>query len=92
MTLIIYKGIQVVPGTDKPVTSSDEAVQFCKDYGLPIILKASYGGGGRGMRKVSNIEDVADAFRRASSEAEASFGDGSMFIEKFIEQPRHIEV
>lgn len=88
----IEAGVQVVPGTDKPVTTADEVIEFANTYGLPIILKAAHGGGGRGMRVVKDLKEVEDAFRRASSEAEAAFGDGSMFIEKFIVRPRHIEV
>ena len=59
---------------------------------MPVIFKAAYGGGGRGMRKVTAMEELRDAFERATSEAEAAFGNGAMFIEKFIERPRHIEV
>ncbi|VDM62400.1 unnamed protein product [Angiostrongylus costaricensis] len=85
----IEAGVQVVPGTATPITSAEEAIEFAKQYGTPIILKAAYGGGGRGMRRVDN---VAEAFRRAFSEAQAAFGDGSLFVEKFVERPRHIEV
>uniref|UniRef100_A0A915KGK2 Pyruvate carboxylase n=1 Tax=Romanomermis culicivorax TaxID=13658 RepID=A0A915KGK2_ROMCU len=88
----IEAGIQVVPGTDKPVQDVKEAVEFCKKFGLPVIFKAAFGGGGRGMRRVNKIEDVEEAFNRAYSEAKSAFGDGSLFIEKFVERPRHIEV
>jgi len=88
----IDAGVQVVPGTDGPVTGVDEAMSFCQQYGLPVIFKAAFGGGGRGMRKVTKMEDIAEAFERASSEAEAAFGNGALFLEKFIERPRHIEV
>lgn len=88
----IDAGVPIVPGTDKPVTTTDEAVEFCKQYGLPVIFKAAYGGGGRGMRVVRKMEEVEELFQRASSEAKAAFGNGAMFIEKFIERPRHIEV
>ncbi|XP_043232685.1 pyruvate carboxylase, mitochondrial-like isoform X2 [Amphibalanus amphitrite] len=88
----IEAGVRVVPGTDNPVTSTEEAVQFCQKHGLPVIFKAAYGGGGRGMRVVRNMEDVEESFQRATSEAKAAFGDGAMFIERFIENPRHIEV
>ncbi|XP_024082147.1 pyruvate carboxylase, mitochondrial-like isoform X2 [Cimex lectularius] len=88
----IASGVPIVPGTPGPVKSSDEAVKFCKKHGLPVIFKAAFGGGGRGMRVVREMKDVAEAFGRASSEAAAAFGDGAMFIEKFIEKPRHIEV
>ncbi|KAG8034830.1 hypothetical protein G9C98_007906 [Cotesia typhae] len=88
----IEAGVPIVPGTDGPVRSSDEAMAFCQKHGLPVIFKAAYGGGGRGMRVVRKMEEVVENFERASSEAKAAFGDGAMFIEKFIERPRHIEV
>ncbi|KAL5287229.1 PC family protein [Megaselia abdita] len=84
--------VPIVPGTDGPVTSKEEAKQFCEKHGLPVIFKAAYGGGGRGMRVVRKIEEVEENFDRASSEALAAFGNGAMFIEKFVERPRHIEV
>ncbi|XP_064543526.1 pyruvate carboxylase, mitochondrial isoform X1 [Drosophila montana] len=88
----IEAGVPIVPGTDGPVTSKEEALSFCQKHGLPVIFKAAYGGGGRGMRVVRKMEEVEENFERASSEAKAAFGNGAMFIEKFIERPRHIEV
>uniref|UniRef100_A0A182VJ77 Pyruvate carboxylase n=1 Tax=Anopheles merus TaxID=30066 RepID=A0A182VJ77_ANOME len=88
----IEAGVPIVPGTDGPVTTKEEAVEFCRKHGLPVIFKAAYGGGGRGMRVVRKMDEVEDNFMRASSEAKAAFGNGAMFIEKFIERPRHIEV
>lgn len=88
----IAAGVPIVPGTDGPVTTADEAMEFCMKHGLPVIFKAAYGGGGRGMRVVRQMEEVKEMFERASSEAKAAFGNGAMFIEKFIERPRHIEV
>ncbi|XP_060530166.1 pyruvate carboxylase, mitochondrial isoform X2 [Cylas formicarius] len=88
----IAAGVPIVPGTDGPITTKEEAKEFCVKHGLPVIFKAAYGGGGRGMRVVRNIEDVEESFQRASSEALSAFGNGAMFIEKFIERPRHIEV
>ncbi|XP_015112263.1 pyruvate carboxylase, mitochondrial [Diachasma alloeum] len=88
----IEAGVPIVPGTDGPVTSSEEAMSFCQKHGLPVIFKAAYGGGGRGMRVVKQMEEVKEMFERASSEAQAAFGNGALFIEKFIERPRHIEV
>ncbi|XP_035732054.1 pyruvate carboxylase, mitochondrial-like isoform X1 [Vespa mandarinia] len=88
----IAAGVPIVPGTDGPVRTTDEAMEFCMKHGLPVIFKAAYGGGGRGMRVVRQMEEVREMFERASSEAKAAFGDGAMFIEKFIERPRHIEV
>ncbi|XP_047508067.1 pyruvate carboxylase, mitochondrial isoform X3 [Pieris napi] len=84
--------VPIVPGTDGPVTTKEEALEFCKQHGLPVIFKAAYGGGGRGMRVVREMSEVTSAFERASSEALGAFGNGSMFIERFIERPRHIEV
>lgn len=84
--------VPIVPGTDGPVHTKEEAVEFCRQHGLPVIFKAAYGGGGRGMRVVRKMEEVEEMFVRASSEAKAAFGNGAMFIEKFIERPRHIEV
>ncbi|KAK3242624.1 hypothetical protein CYMTET_47688 [Cymbomonas tetramitiformis] len=84
--------IPVIPGTDEAVTTSDQAVAFVEQSGLPVILKAAMGGGGRGMRVVREKDELVDLFQRASSEALAAFGDGRMFIERFIEKPRHIEV
>uniref|UniRef100_A0A914WEX4 Pyruvate carboxylase n=1 Tax=Plectus sambesii TaxID=2011161 RepID=A0A914WEX4_9BILA len=88
----IEAGVQVVPGSPGPIASAEEALEFVKQYGMPIIFKAAYGGGGRGMRRVNNIEEVEESFKRAHSEALAAFGDGSLFVERFIERPRHIEV
>ncbi|XP_058838959.1 pyruvate carboxylase, mitochondrial isoform X1 [Topomyia yanbarensis] len=88
----IAAGVPIVPGTDGPITTKEEALDFCKKHGLPVIFKAAYGGGGRGMRVVRKMQEVEDNFQRASSEAKAAFGNGAMFIEKFIERPRHIEV
>lgn len=88
----IAAGVPIVPGTDGPITTKEEAREFCAKHGLPVIFKAAYGGGGRGMRVVKNMEEVEESFQRASSEAQAAFGNGAMFIERFIERPRHIEV
>uniref|UniRef100_A0A5S6QZU9 Pyruvate carboxylase n=1 Tax=Trichuris muris TaxID=70415 RepID=A0A5S6QZU9_TRIMR len=85
-------GVVVVPGINVPVEGVTEVLQFGLEHGFPIILKAAYGGGGRGMRRVNAAEEVQEAYARATSEAKASFGNGSLFVEKFIERPRHIEV
>ncbi|XP_046982316.1 pyruvate carboxylase, mitochondrial isoform X2 [Schistocerca americana] len=88
----IEAGVAVVPGTPGPITKLEEAKEFCLKHGLPIIFKAAYGGGGRGMRVVRKMEELEESFQRATSEAKAAFGNGALFIEKFIERPRHIEV
>lgn len=88
----ISTGVPVVPGTDGPVTEFDSALEFCTRHGYPVILKAAFGGGGRGMRVVRNESELKDGYDRATSEALAAFGNGAVFIERFIERPRHIEV
>lgn len=88
----IEAGVQVVPGTPGPVNSAYDAIEFCETYGMPVIFKAAFGGGGRGMRVVRHKEEIKENFYRATSEAESAFGNGSLFLEKFIERPRHIEV
>jgi len=85
-------GVPVVPGTDDPLTSSAEAKAFAASAGYPVMIKARSGGGGRGMRVVRSEEEMDELFQRASNEAEAAFGDGAMFVEKYVEDPRHIEI
>ena len=80
----IKNNVPVIPGTDHPVKTIDEVKEFCEEFGMPIMLKAAYGGGGRGMRVVSDINDLEKMFELATSEARAAFGDGSMFVERFI--------
>ena len=80
----VEAGVPVVPGTENPIRSAAEAKAFCEEHGLPVITKAAYGGGGRGMRVIHSMEDVEEFFNLASNEAHAAFGDGSMFIEKFV--------
>ncbi|MCG7337431.1 pyruvate carboxylase [Sporosarcina sp. ACRSM] len=84
--------IPVIPGTDGPVSGLEEVVAFGKEHGFPIMIKAALGGGGRGMRIVNSIEEVREAFERARSEAKAAFGNSEMYVEKFIQNPKHIEV
>jgi len=88
---IISLGIPIIKGATKPLEDSEEAIEIAEDIGYPVILKASLGGGGKGMRIVRKKEDLKKLFESASNEAKAAFGDGSMYIEKYIEQPRHIE-
>ncbi|CAG9858634.1 unnamed protein product [Phyllotreta striolata] len=88
----IEAGVPVIPGTDGPINSKEAAKQFCEKHGLPVMMKAAHGGGGRGLRVVTKMEEVESSFQTASSEAASSFGSGDMFIEKFIENPRHIEI
>ncbi|HHH10798.1 MAG TPA: pyruvate carboxylase, partial [Sorangium sp.] len=84
--------VPVVPGSEGPVPTLDAALAFAEQAGFPLIIKAAHGGGGRGMRVVRAAEQLAEAFERAQSEALASFGDGTVFIERFVERARHIEV
>nr|XP_006129737.1 pyruvate carboxylase, mitochondrial isoform X2 [Pelodiscus sinensis]XP_006129738.1 pyruvate carboxylase, mitochondrial isoform X2 [Pelodiscus sinensis]XP_006129739.1 pyruvate carboxylase, mitochondrial isoform X2 [Pelodiscus sinensis]XP_014432304.1 pyruvate carboxylase, mitochondrial isoform X2 [Pelodiscus sinensis]XP_014432305.1 pyruvate carboxylase, mitochondrial isoform X2 [Pelodiscus sinensis]XP_014432306.1 pyruvate carboxylase, mitochondrial isoform X2 [Pelodiscus sinensis]XP_01443230 len=90
--IAIAAGVPVVPGTDSPISSLSEAHEFSNKYGFPIIFKAAYGGGGRGMRVVRSYEELEENYTRAFSEALAAFGNGALFVEKFVEKPRHIEV
>jgi acetyl-CoA carboxylase biotin carboxylase subunit len=85
-------GVAVVPGTTKAARDAAELEDFARSAGYPILLKASAGGGGKGMRRVENAQDLAAAFPRAAAEAQASFGDGSIYAEKLLERPRHIEI
>jgi pyruvate carboxylase len=91
-TQAINAGIPVIPGSDGPVASVDEVVKFGETYGYPIIIKASLGGGGRGMRIVNHADEVVEAYERAKSEAKSAFGNDEVYVEKFINKPKHIEV
>jgi len=86
------RNIPLVPGTDGAITDSKEALQEAHRIGMPLIIKASAGGGGKGMRSVFEIKDVEEELTRAISEAERSFGNGAVFMERLVLQPRHIEV
>jgi len=85
-------GVPVLEGTDEPVSSPEEGARISKEIGFPVIIKAAFGGGGRGMRIVREEKEFEALFESASSEAKKYFGKGEMFIEKFVENPRHIEV
>ncbi|UAB83699.1 acetyl-CoA carboxylase biotin carboxylase subunit [Zunongwangia sp. SCSIO 43204] len=84
--------IPMVPGIDEAITDTAEAKKIAKEIGYPILIKASAGGGGKGMRVVEQEKDLEDQMKRAISEAESAFGDGSVFIEKYVASPRHIEI
>lgn len=84
-------GVPIVPGTEGGVTTVEEALAFAHGIGYPVMIKASAGGGGRGLRVVRSDQELRDNMEVASREAQAAFGDGSVFIEKFIERPHHIE-
>ena len=84
--------VLTVPGSDGALSSAEAAAKVAKTLGYPVMLKACAGGGGRGMRLVGEASEMAEAFARCRSEAEAAFGDGALFLEKAIQRPRHIEV
>jgi len=84
-------GVPVIPGTDAPITGEQQVEDAISDLGLPVIIKASAGGGGRGMRVVHTPEEIMTIVERAQSEAESAFGQKDVYLEKYIEEPRHIE-
>ena len=84
--------IPIIPGSVEPIGSAREADKLARELGYPVMLKAAAGGGGRGMRVVERAEQMAEAFERCCSEAQAAFGDGTVFLERLIARPRHIEV
>ncbi len=90
--VMIKAGVPVVPGLEDPVSDEASAKKIACEIGFPVMLKAVYGGGGKGMRKVDKEEDFLSAFRMAQSEARNSFGNDQVYIEKFLNKPRHIEM
>lgn len=84
-------GVPIVPGTEEAIENDGKAIEIAQDLGFPVLLKAAAGGGGKGMRIVKDKKEVASAFRQAKSEAESAFGDGRIYIEEYLEAPRHIE-
>jgi pyruvate carboxylase len=84
--------VPVVPGTPGPVEKFEDVKAFTDEYGFPIIIKAAFGGGGRGMRVVREQSTLKDSFQRATSEAKSAFGNGTVFVERFLDRPKHIEV
>jgi len=89
---MIEAGVPVVPGTETAVTNLEEAEKQANEIGFPLMIKAAAGGGGKGMRRVFKAEEVRAAIETSQREAQAAFGDNSVYIERFIERPRHIEV
>ncbi|WP_347753575.1 biotin carboxylase N-terminal domain-containing protein [Agrococcus sp. ProA11] len=90
--IALRTGAPLAPGTDQPLADADEAIAFAREHGLPVVVKAAFGGGGRGLKVAGAIEEVADAFDAATREAVAAFGRGACFIERYLEHPRHVEV
>lgn len=91
-SVAIEAGVPVVPGTEKPISTEEEALIFAKEAGYPIIIKAAAGGGGRGMRVARNQRELLEGLKSAASEAQAAFGNAAVFLEKYLEKPKHIEV
>jgi acetyl-CoA carboxylase, biotin carboxylase subunit len=89
---MIAAGVPVIPGSDGLVTDMDDAKAICEKIGYPVMVKATAGGGGKGMRLVMNADELISKFESAQQEAKASFGNGGIYIEKFVEEPRHIEI
>ena len=81
----------LVPGTSDPVKDAEEVVAFAKEYGVPIAIKAAFGGGGRGMKVARSIEEIPELFESATREAVAAFGRGECFVERYLDKPRHVE-
>ncbi len=90
--LMAAAGVPIVPGTVAPITDPDEALTIAAEIGYPVLVKAAAGGGGKGMRVVEVPEELAGALESAASEAIKSFGDGAVYLEKFIARPRHVEI
>ncbi|NBQ97993.1 MAG: ATP-grasp domain-containing protein [Microbacteriaceae bacterium] len=84
-------GAPLAPGTLNPVSGAEEVLEFVAKHGLPIAIKAAYGGGGRGIKVVYNQDEITEAFESATREAVAAFGRGECFVEKYLEKPRHVE-
>ena len=90
--MAIAAGVPIIPGSTVPLKDGEEALRKAKEFGFPIILKAAAGGGGRGMRRCDTEEEVVPAYELVHSEAEKAFGNGDIFIEKYLVEPKHIEV
>jgi acetyl-CoA/propionyl-CoA carboxylase biotin carboxyl carrier protein len=89
--IALAAGAPLVPGTADPVADADEVVAFAKEHGLPIAIKAAFGGGGRGLKVARTIEEIPELFDSAVREAVAAFGRGECFVERYLDQPRHVE-
>ena len=84
-------GAPLVPGTSEPVQGPDEVVAFAREHGLPVAIKAAFGGGGRGLKVARTVEEIPELFASATREAVAAFGRGECFVERYLDQPRHVE-
>ena len=90
-TAMKQAGVPILPGSDGIIASDGEAIEWARQVGFPVIMKASAGGGGRGMRIVRNEEELPGLYKAAQSEAAGAFGNGDLYMEKYVEHPRHIE-
>ncbi|MDN6812690.1 MAG: acetyl-/propionyl-CoA carboxylase subunit alpha, partial [Acidipropionibacterium jensenii] len=84
-------GAPLVPGTADPVSGAEEVVEFARTHGLPIAIKAAFGGGGRGLKVARTMDEVADLYESAVREAVTAFGRGECFVERYLDKPRHVE-
>lgn len=84
-------GAPLVPGTEEPVSGADEVVAFAREFGLPVAIKAAFGGGGRGMKVVRALEEIPELYASAVRESTAAFGRGECFVERYLDKPRHVE-
>ncbi|HEV7594756.1 MAG TPA: acetyl-CoA carboxylase biotin carboxylase subunit [Gemmatimonadaceae bacterium] len=91
-TLAVANGVPVVPGTTEALADAKEAAKIAKKFGYPVLLKAAAGGGGKGMRVVSSPNELSNALEAAKREAKSAFGDDAVYLEKFVERPRHVEI
>jgi acetyl-CoA carboxylase, biotin carboxylase subunit len=91
-TLAVANGVPIVPGTTEPFENAKEAEKLAKKFGYPVLLKAAAGGGGKGMRVVTSPKDLASSLEAARREAKSAFGDDAVYLEKFVERPRHVEI
>lgn len=91
-SIAIASGVPVVPGSDGLIESDEEAIRVAKGIGYPVLIKATAGGGGKGMRVASNESMLTTALQQARTEAQAAFGNGGVYLERYVEKPRHIEV
>ena len=89
--IAVKVGAPLVPGSDGPVANAEDVRAFAEEFGVPVAIKAAYGGGGRGMRIAHRMEDIDDAFESAVREATVAFGRGECFAERFLDKPRHVE-
>ncbi|MFS0916402.1 acetyl-CoA carboxylase biotin carboxylase subunit [Brevibacillus sp. 179-C 1.1 NHS] len=91
-TTMSQANVPLVPGTDGLIDDIEEALQVAKNIGYPVIVKATAGGGGRGMRVASDADELSKAIRQAQKEAETAFGNAGVYLEKYVEEPRHVEI